>query len=164
MIKTNADEVAKSLDDYKKEVERKLKAMVVGFAQDVASAASDATRVGHISEGGNTLNYINKYKQRALPPSQGGYGIEAIEGYHRGAWQYTEGELQFNPVIYDKATMLDTVDLKAEVNYKIGDTFTVGAIGPAYEMLQELDDIDGATISTVMGAHRSDLETYYNQG
>lgn len=158
MIKTNADEVAKSLDDYKKEVERKLKAMVVGFAQDVASAASDATRIGHISEGGNTLNYINKYKQRAVE-----YGITPIEGYHKGAWQYTEGELQFNPVIYDKTTMLDTVDLKAEVNYKIGDTFTVGAIGPAYDMLQGLDDIDGATISTVMGAHRSDLQRYFNE-
>lgn len=159
MIKTNADEVAKSLDDYKKEVERKLKAMVVGFAQDVASAASDATRIGHISEGGNTLNYINKYKQRAVE-----YGIAPVEGYHRGAWQYTEGALTFNPVIYDKATMLDTVDLKAEVNYKIGDTFTVGAIGPAYDELQALDDIEGATISTVIGAHRADLKQYYDQG
>lgn len=159
MIKTNADDVAKSLEEYKKEVERKLKAMVVGFAQDVASAASDATRIGHISEGGNTLAYVNKYKQRANE-----YGIDPVEGFHKGAWEYVEGSLTFNPTIYDKTTMLGDVDYKAEANYKIGDTFTIGAIGPAYKMLQKLDDIEGATISTVMSAHRADLQGYFNEG
>ena len=134
MIKTNAEDVAKSLEEYKKEVERKLKAMVVGFAQDVASAASDATRIGHISEGGNTLAYVNKYKQRAED-----YNIDPIEGFHKGAWEYVEGSLTFNPAIYDKSTMLSAVDYKAEANYKIGDTFAVGAIGPAFEMLQKLE-------------------------
>lgn len=161
MIKTNADDVAKSLEEYKKEVERKLKSMVVGFAQDVASAASDATRIGHISEGGNTLAYINKYKQREKD-----YKIDPVEGFHKGAWEYVEGSLTFNPTptIYDKATMLGNVDYKAEANYKIGDTFTIGAIGPAYKMLQVLDDIEGVTISTVMGAHRADLQSYFNEG
>ena len=161
MIKTNAEDVAKSLEEYKKEVERKLKAMVVGFAQDVASAASDATRIGHISEGGNTLAYVNKYKQRAED-----YNIDPIEGFHKGAWEYVEGSLTFStdPTIYDKSTMLGAVDYKAEANYKIGDTFAIGAIGPAFEMLQKLDDIEGATISTVMGAHRADLQGYYNGG
>ena len=164
MIKTNATEVAKSLDDYKKEVERKLKSMVVSFAQDVTQAASNATRRGHISEGGNTLKYVNFYKERAKSISNGGAGIKPIEGFHQGAWTYTEGALTFNPVIYDKPTMLGNVDYKAEASYKVGDKFYIGAVGTAYNMLQRLDDIEGVATSTIMGAHRTDLQSYFNQG
>jgi hypothetical protein len=163
MLSANTEELEKSLAEYKAEVERKLKHMVVGFAQDVALAASEKTRKGHISEGGNTLAYINHYKQRAKAPPIGG-GIAPIEGYHQGAWQYTEGELQFNPAIYDQATMLGTVDYKAEANYKIGDTFTIGATGPAYEMLQGLDDIRGEAESTIQRAYLSNLQAHYNEG
>lgn len=164
MLSANTDELEKSLAEYKLEVERKLKHMVVGFAMDVAEAASNATRIGHISEGGNTLAYVNHYKKRALPPSQGGYGIKATEGFHKGAWTYTEGTLTFNPVIYDKATMLGQVDYQVEVNYKIGDSFTIGASGPAYEMLQGLDDITGEAESTIKGAYLSNLGRYYKEG
>lgn len=164
MLSANTDELEKSLAEYKAEVERKLKHMVVGFAQDVALAASNATRKGHISEGGNTLAYINHYKKRAKSRSEGGFGIEPIEGYHQGAWQYTEGELQFNPAIYDQATMLGAVDYKAEANYKIGDTFYIGATGPAYDMLQKLDDIQGEAESTIQRAYQSNLQAHYNEG
>lgn len=164
MLSANTDELEKSLAEYKAEVERKLKHMIVGFAQDVALAASNATRKGHISEGGNTLAYINHYKKRAKSRSEGGFGIEPIEGYHKGAWQYAEGELHFSPIIYDQATMLGTVDYKAEANYKIGDTFSIGAIGPAYEELENLDDIRGKAESTIQRAYLSNLKQYYEEG
>jgi hypothetical protein len=164
MLSANTDELEKSLAEYKAEVERKLKHMVVGFAQDVAEAASQATRKGHISEGGNTAKYVEYYKKRAKSRSEGGYGIEALEGFHKGAWTYTEGTLEFNPVIYDVPTMLGNVDYKAQANYKIGDTFTIGATGPAYEELEILDDIRGKAESTIQGAYLSDLKQYYEEG
>lgn len=159
MLSANTDELEKSLAEYKLEVERKLKHMVVGFAQDVAFAASKATRIGHISEGGNTLAYVNHYKKRSQE-----YGIKPIEGFHKGAWTYTEGALTFNPNIYDESTMRGNVDYQAEANYKIGDSFTIGAEGTAYEMLQGLDDIMGEAESTIKGAYLSDLREYYENG
>ena len=164
MLKVNAKELEKSLAQYKVEVERKLEHMVVAFAQDIAFAASNATRKGHISEGGNTAKYVDYYRKRALPRSEGGFGIEALEGYHKGAWQYTEGELQFNPTIYDEATMLGNVDYKAESSYKLGETFSIGATGSAYEMLQKLDDIQGEAESTIQRAYLSNLKQYYEEG
>jgi hypothetical protein len=159
MLSANTDELQKSLAEYKAEVERKLKHMVVGFAQDVAEAASQATRKGHISEGGNTAKYVEYYKKRAQQ-----YGIAPVEGFHKGAWTYTEGTLQFSPTIYDEATMLGNVDYKAEASYKIGDTFSIGAIGTAYDMLQKLDDIQGEAESTIQRAYLSNLKQYYEEG
>lgn len=163
MITANADECLKSLQEYKLEVERKLKYMVAGFAQDVARAASDATRKGHVSEGGNTQKYLSYYKTRSLPPPVGA-GIAPIEGFHKGAWTYTEGTLTFNPVIFDVATMLGQVDHLATVNYKIGDSFTIGAKGPAYEMLQNLDDITGVADNAIKVAYKSNLKQYFDEG
>jgi hypothetical protein len=159
MLSANTDELEKSLAEYKAEVERKLKHMVVGFAQDVAEAASRATRKGHISEGGNTTKYVEYYKKRTQQ-----YGIAPVEGFHKGAWTYTEGNLQFSPTIYDEATMLGNVDYKAEASYKIGDTFSIGATGTAYDMLQKLDDIQGEAESTIQRAYLSDLKQYYEEG
>lgn len=159
MFSANTDELEKSLAEYKAEVERKFKHMVVGFAQDVALAASNATRIGNISEGGNTAKYVALYKKRAQQ-----YGIAPIEGFHKGAWQYTEGALEFKPTIYDEVTMLGNVDYKAAANYNIGDTFSIGAMGTAYDMLQKLDDIQGETESTIQRAYLSDLKRYYEEG
>ena len=159
MLTANTDELEKSLAAYKAEVERKLKAMVVGFAQDVASAASDATRIGHISQEGNTLSYINHYKKRKEL-----HNIDPIEGYHKGAWQYSEGQLTFDESITPVGTMINEVGYQAQANYKIGDTFVIGAKGPAYEMLQGLDDIQGETESTIKRAYLSNLKQHYEQG
>ena len=159
MLTANTDELEKSLAAYKAEVERKLKAMVVGFAQDVALAASESTRKGHISEGGNTLAYVDHYKQRKEL-----HNIDPIEGYHKGAWQYSEGQLTFNESITPVGTMVNEVGYQAEANYKIGDTFYIGATGPAFEMLQGLDDIQGNAESTIQRAYQSNLKSYYDEG
>lgn len=159
MIEADVTECSKSLAVYREEVERKLKHMVAGFAKEVALAASNATRKGHVSEGGNTGKYLEYYRKRFEK-----HHISPVEGFHKGAWTYTEGGLVFNPNIYDTATMGDMVEYKAETNYKIGDSFTIGAYGPAYEMLQGLDDIIGEVDSTVRRTYQINLKRLYAEG
>ena len=164
MITSNATEVAKSLTEYQTELKRKLTNMVAGFAGELTQDASNSTRIGHISEGGNTAKYIAFYKQRARPPSEGGYGIAPIEGFHKGAWVYTEGSLSFDPTIHPADMVKDTAIYKARAEYKIGDKFSIGAIGTAYGMLQRLDDIEGVTLQAIMNAHKVNLLRYFNEG
>lgn len=159
MIQADTTELEKSLLEYKLEVERKLKHMVAGFAKEVALAASLATRIGHVSEGGNTRKYLELYKGRKKT-----YGIAPIEGYHKGAWTYTEGALTFNPTIFDVGTMADKTEYQAEVSYKVGDSFTIGATGPAYKMLQGLDDIMGEAESTIRRTYQINLKRLYDEG
>lgn len=163
MIKTNADDVAKSLEEYKKEVERKLIHMVAGFASEVAESASLATRKGHVSEGGNTKKYLDYYRNRAKPEPVG-LGIEAVEGFHKGAWVYSEGNLTFDKTIYPVGQMKSEVEYQAQANYKVGDSFVIGAVGPAFDMLEEEDALIDTALSMIKNAHSSDLHRHYNEG
>lgn len=155
MISADVDECSKSLQEYQAEVERKLKYMVAGFARELAQTASANTWKNQDPE-----RYMHLYKARA--EAHRGMPMEA--GFHKGAWTYTEGALTFNPTLYSPSDVVDKVEYLAQSQYKIGDTFTIGAVGTAYEMLQERDDIEGETISAVMTAHRADLPRYYNEG
>lgn len=159
MIKSNAAEVAKSLEEYKKELERKLTNMVAGFAGELTQAASDSTRLGNATGNGNTTKYMALYKQR-----KDNYGIAPIEGFHKGAWVYSEGIVDFDETIHPAAKAVSTAISSAKSKYKIGDSFSIAARGPAYEMLQEEDDIEGEALRVVMNAHKVNLPRYFNKG
>jgi hypothetical protein len=60
--------------------------------------------------------------------------------------------------------MANEVEYQAQANYKIGDSFSIGAEGTAYEMLQERDDIEGETLSAIQTAHKADLKRFYDEG
>jgi hypothetical protein len=153
MISADVDECSKSLQEYQTEVERKLKHMVASFAREIAETASAKTAIG--DENKFFGLYLARQKAR---------GIEPEAGFHKGAWVYTEGGLTFDPKIYSTGMMANEVEYQAQSSYKIGDTFSIGAEGTAYEMLQERDDIEGETISAVMTAHRTDLKQFYDEG
>jgi hypothetical protein len=155
MISANTDEVSKSLEVYKAEVERKLKAMVAAFAREIAETASSST---HKNE--NPEKFMNLYKARAEVHA----GMPLTAGFHKGAWTYTEGTLVFNPTLYDESNVPDKVEYLAQTKYNIGDSFVIGAVGTAYEMLQTRDDIEGNTLSTVRTAYMVNLPRYYNEG
>jgi hypothetical protein len=153
MISANADELIKSLDSYKVEVERKLKHMVVKFAQDVATAASIETAIGDESR----LHNMYLERQRAR-------GIDPHPGFHKGAWVYTEGSLTFDPTIHSRQDMLSNVQSAANAEYKIGDSFIVGAEGTAYAFLERRDGIVHDAMKAVQEVYQSNLERHYNEG
>jgi hypothetical protein len=159
MINSNATEVAKSIEEYKKELERKLINMVAGFAGELTQAASDSTRIGDVSNAESAAKYVKSYKRREKK-----YGIKPIEGFHKGAWVYSEGVIDFDETIYPVGIAVGEVISDARTKYKLGDSFTIGAKGPAYEMLQKEDDIEGEALKIIMNAHKADLPRYFNEG
>jgi hypothetical protein len=153
VITADESECSKSLQEYRIEVERKLKAMVSGFAREIAETASSKTTIG------DETKLYDLYAARELAR-----GIDAKAGFHKGAWVYTEGGLTFDPKIYSTGMMANEVEYQAQANYKIGDSFSIGAEGTAYEMLQERDDIEGETLSAIQTAHKADLKRFYDEG
>ena len=153
MLTANTDALEKSLAEYKTEVERKLKHMVAGFAREIAETASGETAIG--DENRLFGLYQARYRARRIAPNS---------GFHKGAWVYTEGELTFKPTIYDVTTMVDKAEYTAQANYKIGDTFYIGAEGTAYEFLERRDGILEDAMRVIQGAHQSNLQRYYEEG
>ena len=164
MIKADVTALQKSLEEAKKLIQARLENMVAGFAADVAESASMATRIGDSAslqvEGSSYRQY---YIDRNRPQPEG-LGLPIQVGYHRGAWTYVEGgNLVFKPVINDSELVPDLVLGKAKAQYKLGDEFSIGAIGPAYGMLAAEDNIKGNTLQTLQGVYQSDLQRFYNQ-
>lgn len=156
MITNNADVIAKELQQYSDEVERKLKAMVAGFAAEVALKASDNTAVA--SEA--LLNkWYGVYQTRSDE-----LGIDVAPGFHSGAWQYVEGQIVFDPTIKSKSRLENEVQGEARAMYKLGDTFSIGAIGPNYEYLEQRDNIGDRTKQAVISAFGANVKRYYDQG
>jgi hypothetical protein len=127
MLNTNVDAVSKQLQDYAKTMERKLVNMVAGFAENVATSASDNTPVGNAtdldeglsSDAGSAGSYARLYLQRYRDNR-----IAPEVGYHAGAWKYSENlNLIFDPSILSKEQSTSEVLADTRVNYKVGQTF-----------------------------------------
>lgn len=156
MISNNADVIAKELQDYVDEVERKLKAMVTGFAGEVALAASARTKI--IPDEA----LVTAYWQKIYSKRQDKFGIQMEPGYHAGAWKYYEGKLMFqDPTIYSSGAMHQKVLIDAESNYKLGDKFSIGMTGPVAEYAGA--GASGAT-NAIMSAYSANVKRYYDQG
>lgn len=167
MIKaTNTDVIAKQLEEFSKEVDRRLKSMVAGFAREVALAASRNTPVGNFED---MMKENSTYRGYYLD-RQDAHGIPIAPGYHSGAWQYSETTFNFTPMIFTSAEMADDVFNEAESSYQLGDTFAIGAIGPGYADLeagrsdQAPEGIGTPTVAEIQTAHQSDLKRYYDAG
>jgi len=163
---SNSDVIAKQLEEYSKEVERRLKNMVAGFAREVALAASENTPVGDAAA---MMQENSRYRGYYLD-RQDEYGIPIEPGYHSGAWQYTEGTASFTPVIFSSSEMANDVFNEAESSYQLGNSFAIAAIGPGYANLesgksdQAPDGIGTPTITQIKAAHEADLRRYYDAG
>lgn len=156
MITNNADVVAKELQQYSEDVERKLKAMVAGFAAEIALKASDNTAVA--SEA--LLNrWYGIYQSRSDE-----LGIDIAPGFHSGAWQYVEGQIVFDPTIKSKSRVENEVQGEARAMYELGDTFSIGAIGPNFAYLEQRDSIGDKTEQAVVSAFGANVKRYFDQG
>jgi hypothetical protein len=156
MITNNADVIAKELQQYSDEVERKLKAMVAGFAGEVALAASDNTAMASEAL---VNRWYGIYQARS-----DSLGIDIAPGFHKGAWQYVEGQIVFDPTIKQRSRVENEVQGEARAMYELGDTFSIAAIGPNYEYLEARDSIGERTTKAVTSAFGANVKQYYDRG
>ena len=154
MITTNADQITKELQQYADQVERKLKAMVAGFAGEIAIAASSQTKVVDPTLIEGALNAM--YSKRKID-----HKIDMEPGYHAGAWRYAEGELTLDPVIYTSGQVKSNVTADAKANYNIGDSFKVELKGPGANHAGPT----GAEVEPLItAAYKANIKRYFDQG
>lgn len=156
MITSNADEIAKELQKYAEDVERKLKAMVAGFAGDMVESASTRTKA-------IDANLLSTEKWQGIYEArQEKYRIPIEPGYHAGAWKYVDGQLTFdNPSIRSTSEASSDAVADARVQYKLGQTFSIGLIGPAAAYAGP----DFSSIEPViLTAYSSNIKRYFDQG
>ena len=163
---SNADVLAKQLEEYKLVMKRKLENMVVRFATDIAASSSDNTPIGDNASIASDGAYRDYYLQRQLT-----YNLAVEAGFHKGNWQYSESNnFSFRPIIYSYEEMKSNVYGEADMSYSLGDTFYIGASGPAYIQLEQglssqaPNGIKSPTLSQIETAYRTDLQRYYREG
>lgn len=158
MLTVNADAVQQSILKARQDIEVKLKNMVAQFASETVKAASSSTPIGNaadLAEGlasgsGSAGNYARMYLQRKQS-----IGIAAEIGFHAGAWQYDEGGLTFNPTIRAEEEAVGIALQTAKAQYKVGDSFRIGATGPAYKYLQQ--EIETGAIPLIYAINLKEL-------
>lgn len=154
MITTNADQIAKELQQYANSIERKLKAMVAGFAGEIAIAASSQTKVVDPTLIEGALNAL--YSKRKID-----HKIDMEPGYHAGAWRYAEGELTLDPMIYTSSQAKSNVTADAKANYNLGDSFKVELKGPGAHVAGPT----GAEVEPLItAAYKANIKRYFDQG
>lgn len=175
MRATNADVVAKEIADYTEEVERRLKDMVAMFAFKATEAIQENIPIGDqesINAGANqsgtpAASYYKLYEIRANNPA---LQIPAQAGYHRGALGYSySGNFQFMPIVFEARDSAEQLMYDVESYYQLGDTFYIGAEGPAYDLLNEnsSEQTNGQGIAkpsdeAIAAIYRTDMKSFYD--
>ena len=166
-LNSNVSKLQKSLEQFAVDNQRKLEHMVAMFAVELASAASSKTPVGSDEAIRTVDRYAGSYAARMEQ-----YGIPMEAGFHAGSWQYAENQqLDFVPVIYEQADVLNDVLYSAESAYKLGDNFNIGSIAPAIVQLEnnyskqtQGRGIVAPTLEQVKAAFAVDSQINYNNG
>ena len=159
MISLNIEEALAKLEQQRVIIEKKMKNMVVGFAYELTSIASDNTPYG------DTERYLNLYKLR-----QKVTGIEPEAGFHMGAWKYSESRsIAFDSNIYTPEEAAGYAKQDSRTAYKLGDKFYIGAKGPAFALLENgfspkaPQGIMAPTLSAITGAYAINYKMYFDQ-
>lgn len=160
---SNLDEITKQLEEYSKEVERKLKFMVEQFAVDVVKAGVKNTPLG------DSDKYIGFYQMRITD----GSGLPDEEGVARGAWVVgLDGQLSFVPISGQNTGAEAIAEAKMDIQgYRLGQNFVIGNAAPYigdlennYSPQTNGQGIMAPTVKEVMAAQESDLKRYYDAG
>lgn len=158
---------SKRVDDFtfRKNATKKLKNMVIALAKNVATNAYENTPVGDESRLEYDNNYLKLYRQRATK-----FGIDIAVGYHRGAYSYSDSKIpEFHGQILSYDEMISNIVYDVKSNYKIGDTFYIGAKGPAYGFFEKgfiasaPDGVAKPTIESIMQTYAFDLQAAYSK-
>jgi hypothetical protein len=164
MITSNIDVLAKELEQIEKEVERKLKAMVSGFAGEVALKASSKTPKA-------TERTLQRYEEYYLARYDE-HGVLPIKGHHAGSFKYTEGNTpaSLDPVIYPTQEVQAIAKEKAESSYNLGDTFSIKGNSFAFDDLEAGSSVQAPngiikpTEEAISSAFAVNVKRYYDKG
>lgn len=159
---TNADKIAKQLEEYSKEVERRLKFMVEQFAVDIVTAATENTPLG------DSEKFAGFYAARLTNNS----GLPDEEGVARGAWVVgLNGQLSFTPISGQNTDAEAIAEAQMDIQgYKLGQDFVIGNAAPYIGELeggyssQKPAGIMTPTLSQIQAANEADLKRYYDAG
>lgn len=149
---SNADAIAKQLEEFSKEVERKLKGMVRDFAVEVLEAASENTRLG------DSVTFIKHYERR-----QKATGWLPIEGMAQGGWVIA---LDGTPAFVERhgrdGTTMEAVDdaMQDVEGYKLGQRFVIGNAVPYTG--QFAMEIAAPTVAQIQTVIEADLKRFYD--
>lgn len=159
MITADITELEKQLEQYKAEVERKLKFMVVNFGERIAEYAINNTPLG------DSVTYARYYQARNDLPQ--------VEGIARGNWQFSytkDGNLQLIAGQASGEVALDVFAAKS-ASYKLGQSFYVSNAAPYIGALEA--DFSGQTngqgiirptMDTIAATYAIDLKNFYDKG
>jgi hypothetical protein len=154
-------EIQKELKEYAKVFENKLQEMVSGFAQEVAIRASENTAVASQL----LVDKWSKYEGGVYLVREKQFNIPVEPGYHAGAWKYYEGDVSFSdPKIYSKDAVKSNVASSAKTKFRLGDTFSIAAVGPNFEFLNNRDGTLKATEKVVVSSFSVNVQKYFNKG
>lgn len=162
MIAVDSSALVKDLEQYYKDVVRKLENMVRGFAYEISLTAVENTPLG------DSATYMKLYKRR-----EKAYGLQPIEGLARGGWQISlDGSLEFQEIYGTGSGNTATSAVKIHaMNYQLGETVIIGNKGPYIQQLEMNSSLqtNGAgimqpTLDSIMAVHRVNLQRYYDQG
>jgi hypothetical protein len=157
-VTSNIDAVSKSLEAVIVEIERKLKAMTVGFAQVVVEKAISYTKLGD----GLPLSFYTSRANR-LP-------LKAEMGFARGSWRYSESSGWLKNENYGAGSgEVAASKFRTDANnqYKLGDKFYISNTGFYIEKIQSRVNAAGIlpmTVQELMGLQGTFLKQLYNRG
>lgn len=164
MIRSNIEDVRKSLLAYKEDLKNRMERAVTRWSYEVTIAAVMATPLGDSDL--FTKWYEMRYEVTGLPPE---------EGLARANWQVSfDGQLHFS-VNVTGATAGDIaagdVQEKMISTYKLGQSFTIGNTGPYLAKLEnnysrqtEGKGISKPVYAAMIQAYNSDFVSFINEG
>lgn len=160
---SNTDAIVKQLEEFSKEVERRLKYMIQQFSVDIVESATNNTPLG------DSTKYAGFYASRLTNNS----GLPAEEGVARGAWVVgLNGQLAFVPISGKNTGAEAVAEAQMDIQgYQLGQEFVIGNAAPYITDLENnySDQTNGngimqPTIAQIESAYKSDLKRYYDAG
>lgn len=165
MITIETDEMSKGLLAYIAEMQRKLEALVSGFAYEASYILVENTPIGDDVLISSNASYRRYYEIRQM-----NYGLPVEAGYHKGAWEYTETSPRFTTSINPHQGVPNDVLSSASSSYSLGDKFYIAASGPAFEEFelgknsQSPNGILQPSVSQIMQISAVDMKRYFDNG
>lgn len=159
MIKCNVEDLIKDLEKLHKETKLRLEQMVRGFTYEFALIAIEKTPLGDVET--YEALYIKRFQRT---------GLDIQAGFAQGSWQVPDtvsGSLDFQDLYSGQAAA--SVVKTHMMNYKLGDTITLGNSGPYIGFLnngysdQAPDGIIKPTIDQMLSTYKIDLVRYFQQ-
>lgn len=156
-ITANFDQVAAELEIAAERIKKKLENMVAGFASEVVMAASSKTKVINADLLATSEKWQKIYQKRKEDT-----GIPIAPGFHAGAWRYYENQPTFSdPSIRAMSDAVANAYQEAKSNYRLGDLFSIGLVGPAASYAGPSSYL---VEPLIVFAYKTDIVTYFDQG